>query len=76
MKKVLLKLLNNHFALLWFGLGLAFFVLATKYIYEENFDRCLGCIGIALACHGRSEIKILQERIVKDEYDITTAGET
>ena len=51
----------NWWALIWFAMGLVFFVAATIFSYDGEIDRSLACLGISLACHARSEIKLLKE---------------
>jgi len=47
---------------LWFLLGCLFFVAAGINTFNGENDRALGEIGIALACHARCEVKILQQQ--------------
>lgn len=57
----------NYWVICWFVLGLVFFILATVNAYKGDYDRAIAMIGISLACHARSEVKILQDRIEKLE---------
>lgn len=65
MKEKLSNILDNLFAVLWFALGVVFFVLAMISSNNGEIDRTFAYIGIAVACHGRSEIQILRKMIKK-----------
>jgi len=57
----------NYWAIYWFALGLLFLILAAVNEYKGCHDRATAMIGVSLACHARSEVKILQQRIEKLE---------
>jgi len=57
----------NYWAIYWFAFGVLFFILATVNAYRGEHNRAIAMIGVSLACHARSEVKILQDRIEKLE---------
>ena len=57
----------NYGAIYWFAVGLLFLIWATVNAYKGNNNRAIAMIGVSLACHARSEVKILQNRIEKLE---------
>ena len=65
MKETLLKFLDNWWVVFWFVFGVIFFVFATIAAVNHEDDNAKACIGICLACHARSEVKILQRKIEK-----------
>lgn len=63
MKTDWLELINNWWVMLWFISGLVFFVFGAISAFNNENDRAIGCLGIALACHARCEVKILMRKL-------------
>ena len=62
-KNKLFEFLDNWWAVFWFVAGVVFFVFATIAIYNGENSEAKSCLAICLACHARSEVKILQKKI-------------
>ena len=58
-----MELIKDWWVLLWFLSGTTFFVLGTISAFNNENEKALGCLGIALACHARCEVKILQRKM-------------
>ena len=66
MKEELLEyFISNGLALFWFVSGWIFFVIAVISAINNENEKSLACVGICLACHARSEVKILQRKVEK-----------
>ena len=63
MKTDWLELINDWWVMFWFTSGLAFFVLCIIFAFSDEKDASFGCLGIALACQARCEVKILMKRL-------------
>lgn len=69
MKEFLKFITGEFYTLFWFAIGILFLVFATIAAVNKEEDRALGCIGIALACHARCEVKILQRKMKNKNED-------
>ena len=58
-----MKKQSNWFAILWFILGIMFFVFATIDAINGDAEKSIGEMGISLACQARCEVKILERKI-------------
>lgn len=65
MKEVLFEFFDNWWAVFWFVIGLTYIVLGTISAVNNENEKALACLGIALACHARSEVAILKRKIDK-----------
>ena len=61
--------LENKWAILWFVAGVIFLVFAFIAEFNHENEKSIACVAICLACHGRSEVKILQKKMEKHGID-------